>query len=208
MKFFIAVVMTLLLAFGCYAAFDSNLNQQDQGQQQGQLQGQGQNQGQNQGQAQGQGQGQLQGQAQAAIAAQGQGQGQVAVGKVDVQDNSSTKTIAIAFPSTGATEGVASANASYMFGNLGLSDTEMYKKGSHLIQTTLAIPDDVLPKNEKAEIVREILNKMTKSMRPRRLFGIGPEQHSKNLINLFGLFSFDSVWADGQKPFQRKGDMQ
>jgi len=210
MKFFIPVVFTMLLVFGCYAAFDSNVNQQDQGQQQGQgqLQGQGQQQGQGQLQGQDQAQGQLQGQAQAAIAAQGQGQGQVAVGKVDVQDNSTIKSVAIAFPSTGATEGVASANASYMFGNLGLSDTEMYKKGSHLIQTVLAIPDDILSKAEKSEIVKEILAKMTKSIRPRRLFGIGPEQHSKNLINLFGLFSFDSVWADGQRPFQRKADMK
>jgi hypothetical protein len=181
---------------------------QSQGQSQGQNQNQGQAQGQAQGQQQGQLQGQLQGQAQAAIAAQGQGQGQVAVGKVEVADNSETKTTAIAFPSTGATEGVASANASYLFGNLGLSDTEIYRKGSHIIQTVLAIPDDILSKGEKSAIVKNVVAKMMNSVRPRRLLGIGPEQHSKNLINLFGLLSFDSVWADGQRPFQSKSDVK
>ena len=99
-------LFAVLLAFGvCFGALiEDNSNTNQQGQAQGQLQGQ----------AQGQGQGQLQGQAQAAIAAQGQGQGQIALGSVEtsVSDNSKTETTAIAFPSTGATEGVASANAS------------------------------------------------------------------------------------------------
>lgn len=194
------VLALVLLAAPAFAVLDDNSNHNTQGQLQGQQQGQGQ--------AQGQGQGQLQGQAQAAIAAQGQGQGQIAVGKVDVQDNSKTETTAIAFPSTGATEGVASANASYMFGNLGLSDTEMYKKGAHIIQTVLAVPDNIIEPELKAAIVKDVISKMRESIRPRRLLGIGPEQHSKNLINLFGLLSFDSVWADGQKPFQSKGDIQ
>lgn len=203
MKFLISLVcavVSVAIAVSCYAAFDDNSNHNTQGQ--------GQDQGQAQGQLQGQAQGQLQGQAQAAIAAQGQGQGQVAVGKVEVQDNSQYESTAIAFPTTGATEGVASANASYMFGNLGLSDTETYKKGSHIIQTILAIPDDILSKEEKKVIVLDVVAKMMKSVRPRRLFGIGPEQHSKNLVNLFGLLSFDSVWADGQKPFQAKKDIK
>lgn len=139
---------------------------------------------------------------------QGQQQGQVAVGKVEVSDNSSSKTTAIAFPSTGATEGVASANASYMFGNLGLSDTEIYKKGGYIIQTVLAIPDEYLSKPAKAEIIATVINKMMKSVKPRRLLAIGPEQHSKNLLNLFGLISLDSFWADGQKPFQCKSDIK
>jgi hypothetical protein len=201
MKAFIMLLALLfLITSPCYAIG------QAQGQGQGQQQGQGQLQGQSQGQSQGQGQdqGQLQGQAQAAIAAQGQ----IALGKVNVEDNSTYEATSIAFPDTGATEGVASANASYMFGNLGLSDTEMYKKGSHIIQTVLAIPDDVLSRGEKRAIVNDVVSKMQKSVRPRRLLGIGPEQHSKNLINLFGLLSFDSVWADGQKPFQSKADME
>jgi hypothetical protein len=194
----LAILLAVLLVCGSAFALGDNKNEQDQGQAQGQLQGQ----------AQGQGQGQLQGQAQAAIAAQGQGQGQIAVGKVDVQDNSKTETTAIAFPSTGATEGVASANASYMFGNLGLSDTEMYKKGAHIIQTVLAVPDNILEPELKAAIVKDVISKMRESIKPRRLLGIGPEQHSKNLVNLFGLLSFDSVWAENQKPFQCKSDIK
>jgi type II secretory pathway pseudopilin PulG len=202
MRLLVALCIIGLLVTPC---FGGALNEQNQDQDQGQLQGQAQ------GQLQGQAQGQLQGQAQAAIAAQGQGQGQIALGKVktdvNVSDNSKTETTAIAFPSTGATEGVASANASYMFGNLGLSDTEMYKKGAHIIQTVLAVPDNIIEPELKAAIVKDVISKMRESIRPRRLLGIGPEQHSKNLINLFGLLSFDSLWADGQKPFQSKGDM-
>ena len=191
-----------MLLLTCSTVFAGALNEQDQGQgqAQGQLQGQGQ--------LQDQGQGQLQGQTQEAIAAQGQGQGQIAVGEVNVQDNSEYKSTAIAFPSTGATEGVASANASYMFGNLGLSDTEVYKKGAYIIQTILAIPNNILNEEAKAAIVNDVVTKMLKSVKPRRLLGIGPEQHSKNLVNLFGLLSFDSVWADGQKPFQAKSDIK
>jgi len=196
-KLLLVLAIVLLIASPSFALLDTIRNNSPE-----------QDQGQAQGQAQGQGQGQLQGQAQAAIAAQGQGQGQIAVGKVDVQDNSSTKTTAIAFPSTGATEGVASANASYMFGNLGLSDTEMYKKGANIIQTVLAIPDNILEPELKAAIVKDIISKMRESIKPRRLLGIGPEQHSKNLINLFGLLSFDSVWAENQKPFQCKADIK
>jgi hypothetical protein len=36
----------------------------------------------------------------------------------------------------------------------------------------------------------------------------GPEQHSKNLFNMFGLLSWDSFWAEGQNPFQSKADME
>jgi hypothetical protein len=204
------VIVALMVMLLCIGTANAALNEQDQGQLQGQQQGQGQLQGQSQGQSQGQGQdqGQLQGQAQAAIAAQGQ----VSVGKVKtginiIEEDSDAAPDSIAFPSTGATEGVASANASYMFGNLGLSDTEMYKKGSHIIQTVLAIPEDILPREEKIAIVKDVVAKMQKSVKPRRLLGIGPEQHSKNLLNLFGLLSMDSVWADGQRPFQRKKDI-
>lgn len=198
MRLLSVLLIALLLVTPCFAGA---LNEQDQEQ--------GQAQGQLQGQAQGQLQGQAQGQAQAAIAAQGQLQGQIGKVSTDVsinEEDSDKAPDAVAFPTQGATEGVASANASYMFGNLGLSDTEMYKKGSHLIQTILAIPDDVIAKEEKSVLVKSVVAKMMKSIRPRRLLGIGPEQHSKNLINLFGLLSFDSVWAEGQKPFQKKQD--
>ena len=135
-------------------------------------------------------------------------QKQIANGEVNVSDNSRTKTTAISFPSTGASEGVASANATYMFGNLGLSDTEMYKKGMAIIQTILAIPDNVLEPELKTAIVKDVVSKIRESIRPRRLLGIGPVQHSKNLLNLFGLLYFDSLWDEGQKPFQSKSDIE
>lgn len=193
----IVFVLCASLSFAALIEDNSNTNQQ------GQAQGQGQ--GQLQGQAQGQGQGQMQGQA--AIAAQGQ-IGEVSTDVSINEEDSDKAPDAIAFPTQGATEGVASANASYMFGNLGLSDTEMYKKGTFIIQTVLAIPEDVLSKAEKTEIVKTVIGKMMKSIRSRRLLGIGPEQHSKNLVNIFGLLSLDSFWADGQQPFQKKADIK
>jgi len=192
----IAVVLMLAVCSPAFAVLDDNSNHNTQGQLQGQ------------GQAQGQGQGQLQGQAQAAIAAQGQGQGQIAVGKVDVQDNSKTETTALAFPNVSAAEGTNSATATYLFGSLGLSDTEMYKKGIATIQTVLAIPDEILPQAEKKALVLQVIDKMMGSIRAKRLLGVGPEQHSKNLVNLFGVLSFDSVWAENQKPFQCKSDIK
>jgi hypothetical protein len=201
-----ALVLALLLIVSpCFAGglFEDNSNTNQQGQAQGQQQGQGQ--------AQGQGQGQLQGQAQAAIAAQGQGQGQIALGKVSTDVNiggDSIKSTALMFPNVSAAEGTNSATATYLFGSLGLSDTEMYKKGVATIQTVLAIPDEILTLDEKKVLVKQVVDKMMSSIRAKRLLGIGPEQHSKNLINIFGLLSWDSVWAENQKPFQCKSDIK
>jgi len=95
-----------------------------------------------------------------------------------------------------------------LFGSLGLSDTEMYKKGIATIQTVLAVPDEIITKDEKKVLVNKVIEKMMGSIRAKRLIGIGPEQHSKNLLNLFGVLTFDSMWDEGQKPFQRKKDIK
>jgi len=195
-------LFAVLLAFGvCFGALiedNSNTNQQQQGQAQGQLQGQ----------AQGQGQGQLQGQAQAAIAAQGQGQGQLGIVSTSVGGDTVKDNYALSFPNVSAAEGTNSATATYLFGSLGLSDTEMYKKGIATIQTVLAVPDEIITKDEKKVLVNKVIEKMMGSIRAKRLIGIGPEQHSKNLLNLFGVLTFDSMWDEGQKPFQRKKDIK
>ena len=148
-------------------------------------------------------QGQIQGQLQGQL----QGQGQVANGEVNVGGDT-IKSVALGFPNVSAAEGTNSATATYLFGSLGLSDTEMYKKGIATIQTVLAIPDEILPQAEKKALVLQVIDKMMGSIRAKRLLGIGPEQHSKNLVNLFGVLSWDSVWAENQKPFQCKSDIK
>jgi hypothetical protein len=203
----VVIVAMLFVCGNAFAVLDSiKNNSPEQDQTQGQLQGQGQ--------AQGQGQGQLQGQAQAAIAAQGQGQGQIANGKVDTDvsisgdADSDRMPDAIGFPSVIAAEGTSSGSASYGFGSLGKANTETYKKVIPQIQTVLAIPDNILPQEEKVVIVKQLVGKMTDSNRTQRFLGIMWEDNSKSLLNMFGLLCWDSVWAEGQKPFQSKSDMK
>jgi len=196
MKKLVLLVAVLLLtvtpAFALLDTIRNNSPEQDQ----------------TQGQAQGQAQGQLQGQAQAAIAAQGQGQGQIGVVSTNVGGDTVKDNYALSFPNVSAAEGTNSATATYLFGSLGLADTEMYKKGIATIQTVLAVPDDIISKEEKKVLVNQVIAKMMASIRAKRLLGVGPEQHSKNLFNLFGVISTDSVWAEGQQPFQKKKDIK
>ena len=144
-------------------------------------------------------QGQLQGQL--------QGQKQTAVGKVEVTDNSETKTTAIAFPSVAAAEGTNSASATYLFGSLGKANTETYKRVIPEIQTVLAIPDAIMSNEMKKDIITTLVKKMTDANRTQRLLGVLWEDNSKNLLNLFGLLTWDSFWAEGQKPLQCKSDI-
>lgn len=151
-------------------------------------------------------QGQMQGQL------QGQGQGQVANGHVDTDVNisgdedSDRAPDAIGFPSVIAAEGTSSGSASYGFGSLGKANTETYKKVIPQIQTVLAIPDDIMSREEKVVIVKQLVKKMTDSNRTQRFLGFMWEDNSKSLLNMFGLLCWDSVWAEGQKPMQSKVD--
>jgi hypothetical protein len=148
-------------------------------------------------------QGQLQGQL------QGQGQKQTAVGKVttDVKVEGDTiKSYAIAFPSVSSAEGTSSGQATYLFGSLGKSNTELYKKLIPQIQTILAIPDDIMSQAEKKTIIDTLVKKMTDANRTQRFLGILWEDNSKSLLNVMGLLTWDSFWAEGQKPLQSKVD--
>ena len=193
MRFLLVALVTLLvlgLVVGAYA-WQDNDNSQQQGQAQGQLQGQ------LQGQAQGQGQ----------IAAQGQGQLGVVKTETSVDgDDVKTKVYANSWPALSGGEGVSQANAYSVFGGLGLSQTEAYK--AYITQIQAIEASSVLSAEKKAEYVAILAEKMIKTNRTKRLLGIGPEVSGRNLLNLFGLLSWDSVWADNQKPFQSKGDIK
>lgn len=168
---------------------NTNLNANSQGQ------GQGQDQGQLQGQAQGQGQ--MQGQA--AIAAQGQVQGQASIQGNQQNTSEENKTYANAWPSVTGGEGVSQANAYSIFGGLGLSSTEPYKK--YIVQIQAIEASQTLTSEEKKVLVEKLVNKMIDSNKTQRLLAIGPETSGRNLLNLFGLLSIDSFWKEGQKPF-------
>jgi hypothetical protein len=142
---------------------------------------------------------------------QGQAQGQVANGKVETDvkvEGDNVKAYANAWPSLSAAEGVSSGTASSIFGSLGLSSTESYKKIIPQIQAIIAIDPALMDNDSKKAVIKILVTKMTESNRKQRLLGVGPEVQGKSLINLFGILSWDSVWAEGQNPFQCKSDIK
>jgi len=188
----VAVTLFVFLLTGsmAWALFDDNSTDQDQSQGQGQLQGQ----------AQGQLQGQAQGQAQAAIAAQGQLQGQSATqGNTQNIGGDSTKAYANAWPSLSGGEGVSQANAYSVFGGLGLSNTEPYK--AYITQIQAIEASTVLDAETKQIYVSLLTQKMYKENKKQRFLGLFWETSGRNLLNLFGVLSWDSFWAEGQHPF-------
>lgn len=123
-------------------------------------------------------------------------------------DSTENKVYANQWPSIGGAEGVNTATGSSIFGSLGLSSTEEYKKYIPQIQAIIAIPDEVMNKEEKAQLVKVLVGKLMGGNRTQRFLAVGWETHGKNLLNLFGLLAHDSFWAEGQKPLQCKSDMK
>jgi len=156
-----------------------------------------------QGQLQDQDQRQAQGQAQAAVAAQGQVQDQVANGSVSVGgDSNKNKTYAASYPNLTGGEGVSQANAYSVFGGLGLSNTEAYKK--YLVQMQAIEASQILTAEEKAALTKELIAKLMQTNKKQRLLGIFCETSGRNLLNLFGILSWDSMWNEDQEPFSKK----
>ena len=187
------VLAAMLVAAPAFAAFDDNSNKNLQGQAQGQLQGQ----------AQGQGQGQMQGQA--AIAAQGQvginDQAQTANGSVAVEGDKN-RTYAASYPNLTGGEGVSQANAYSVFGGLGLSNTEAYKK--YITQMQAIEASNILTAEEKTAMTKVLVEKMMTTNKKQRLLGVFCETSGRNLLNLFGILSWDSMWNENQEPFSKK----
>lgn len=173
MRYVLAVVLALTVT-PAWALFDDNSTELEQAQRQ----------------LQGQAQGQLQGQA--AIAAQGQANSQAIGGD-------ETKTYANAWPSLSGQEGVSQANAYSIFGGLGLSSTEPYK--AYITQIQAIEASTVLTPEDKALYVNMLVHKMYKANKKQRFLGLFWETSGRNALNLFGLLSWDSFWAEGQHPF-------
>ena len=209
MRVLVLVLAVMLLSLPAYALLDDNSTNQAQGQQQGQVgindQEQGQLQGQGQAQGQGQGQGQLQGQTAlggTSLQAQGQAslQGNKQQADMNVEGDENT-TYANAWPSLSGGEGVSQANAYSVFGGLGLSNTEQYKALITQIQAIEA--SRTLDEVTKEELVKELIEKMVDSNKKKRFLGLFWETSGRNLMNLFGVLSWDSFWKDGQHPFTK-----
>jgi len=190
-------IVVLVLAMLCMVisiaiampSYEDNSNTNEQGQLQGQIQGQMQN--------------QLQGQA--------QGQGQIAVGETaqDVSisgDETKVKSYAVSYPALSGGEGISQANAYSIFGGLGLSQTEKYKV--YIVQIQAIEASTVLTAEQKVAYINTLATKMMKTNKTQRWLGFGPETSGRNLFNLFGILSWDSVWAESQKPFQSKKDIK
>lgn len=203
----LVIAMLLTLTSIAFAGNNNNQNNSDNGGNQEQIQGQAQ------GQLQGQAQGQLQGQAQAATAIQGQ---LGIVGQANKQATSqnvavggdTTKVYSASYPAVGATEGVSSGTASSLFGSLGLANTEQYKKLMPQIQVISALTKEgFLTQEEGQERIDNLVRRMIRSNKTQRFLGIFWETDTKSIMNLLGLLSWDSIWDEGQNPFQRKSDI-
>jgi len=206
----ILIAVICLISTPAYALLNKDDHSVNGQQQQGQIaeggdaaqqQGQGQGQGQLQGQAQGQGQGQ----AQAAIAAQGQVQGNLGIQRgndvsTDVNvEGDSGDTYAVSYPALSGGEGVSQANIYSIFGGVGLSDTENYKALITQIQAIEAIT--TLDPEKKAELVDELVGLLMDTHKDKRFLGVLWKTSGRNLLNVFGILSFDSFWKADQHPF-------
>jgi hypothetical protein len=198
-KVIVLVLAILLVAYGPAFALLDTINNRNNSPEQDQSQLQGQAQGQAQGQLQGQGQGQ--GQAQAATAIQGQlgivGQKQGNEQKTTVEGDS-TKVYANSWPSVTGAEGVSSGNAATIFGSLGLSQTEKYKKIMPQLQAVSAlVKEGMITPEEGRAIIKPMVEKLIRTNKTQRLLGILWETDGRNLLNGFGILAWDSVWKDG-----------
>ena len=142
---------------------------------------------------------QVQGQAQAAVAVQGQGQlgivGQSAENDQTTNVGGDTnKTTANAWPGLSGGEGVSQANAYSVFGGLGLSNTEAYRK--YIVQIQAIEASQLLTDTDKKTMVKYLFYKMMDTNKTQRLLGILWETSGRNLSNLFGILSWDSFWRD------------
>lgn len=188
------IFMTTGTAFALLDTIRNNSPEQDQTQLQGQAQGQGQ--------------------AQAATSIQGQlgivGQANKQSTKQSVSvAGDTTKVYSASYPAVGATEGVSSGTASSLFGSLGLANTEQYKKLMPQIQVISAlIKEGYISPKDGQEKIDYLVKRMIKSNKTQRFLGIFWETDGKSIMNLLGLLSWDSIWNEGQNPFQSKSDIK
>lgn len=128
---------------------------------------------------------------------QGQVQGQIAQGEVSVTGDTN-KVFANSWPSVTGAEGVSSGNAATIFGSLGLSQTEKYKKIMPQLQAVSAlVKDGMLTPEEGRAIIQPMVEKLVRTNKTQRLLGILWETDGRNLLNGFGILAWDSVWKDG-----------
>ena len=142
-------------------------------------------------------QGQAQGQAQTTVSEQGQtANGSVSVGG----DTEKNRAYAVSYPSLSGGEGVSQANAFSVFGGVGLSGTETYKK--LIIQMQAVEASQTISPEDKKDLVEHLAGRMMDTNKKQRFFGFFWETSGRNLMNLFGILAWDSFWKEDQKPFE------
>jgi len=133
-------------------------------------------------------------------------QGQIAVGQVQVQDNSSQEYKAFSFapPGIAAVKGTSSANMYSIFGGIGLSQTEEYTIAIEKLAVIERLQGAGYITEEQARneaLVTYI--QLDSATQPKRILGIFGKTRGRHLLNLMGLLSWDSYWAEGQTPFTK-----
>ena len=135
---------------------------------------------------------------------QKQAMGQVAVGKVEVVDNSEYKSYSFAPPAIHAQKGTSSANMYSIFGGVGVSQTEEYT----IAIEKLAVIERMeglgyITKEEAIAEARQTFAELDSASQPKRVFGIFGKTRGRHLLNGLGLLAWDSFYKEGQKPFSK-----
>lgn len=140
-----------------------------------------------------QGQGQAQGQAQAAVAVQGQAQSSSNSNANEYSSNYKSTAYAFAPPGLTGGVGVEQANIYSIFGGVGSSQTADYSICIEKIKTIKMLEEAQYMTHDQAVIeATAVLSQLKTGSRPKRVLGVGGYTTGKNLLNAFGLLSWDS----------------
>ncbi len=111
------------------------------------------------------------------------------------------RNYANAWPALSGQEGVSQANAYSVFGGIGLSNTEPYKR--YIVQIQAIEASQTLTASEKQLMTSKLFDRMMDTNKKQRFLGLFWETSGRNLMNGFGLLAWDSFWQDKQKPFKK-----
>ena len=138
---------------------------------------------------------------------QAMGQAQGNANKIDINDNSEYRSYAFSPPAIHAQKGTSSANMYSIFGGVGLSQTEEYTIAIEKIAVIerLQVLGYLTPEEARAE-ARATYAQLDSATQPKRILSVLGKTRGRHLLNLLGLLSWDSFWAEGQVPF--KGSAQ
>lgn len=150
---------------------------------------------------QNQNQGQLQGQMQGQIAAQANGQTMTN----NVSENHKfMEADANAWPGINGEKGTNNFNGYSIFGGVGISQTAEYQIAIDKLATikVMEVNGYLSPEEAKAE-AKAAYAQLKYATKDKRMLGILWKSTGRNLLNGFGLLTWDSFWTEGGAPTEK-----